>query len=303
MPSPGPRIRLFLVLGAVSAGPLLLMALPGLIPLQWLWLLLPIFVVDYAVAAALARPLEELLTTATNMRAGDLKAHALVAPESELAPVAAALHGFAAELEQIKRHLEDRVRERTEALTRKADQLRAVGQVGQQVAAVLEPESLLHFVVRIMRGTFGYDLVAALRRQGDHLILAAARLMFGVHAPYNIPATIVTLVICALTSLSMGLAMGAAFRSVEATIPVTIVLFFLLAMFGGAVMPLDGAPEFMLGLQRAMPSMYMTRALRQTMMQGNGLSSILEELAILATCLLAFGGLALWRIRRQVTAN
>jgi len=38
---------------------------------------------------------------------------------------------------------------------------------------VLEPEPLLHFVVRVLRGTFGYDVAAVLRRQGDHLILAA----------------------------------------------------------------------------------------------------------------------------------
>ncbi|HYF91676.1 MAG TPA: GAF domain-containing protein [Symbiobacteriaceae bacterium] len=47
------------------------------------------------------------------------------------------------------------------------------GNLGQQIAAVLEPEPLLHFVVRVMRGTFGYDVVAVLRRQGDHLIMAA----------------------------------------------------------------------------------------------------------------------------------
>lgn len=173
MHSPGPRIRLFLILAALSTGPLALLALLGMTPRHGLWVGLAILLADYAVAAALVRPLEELLTTAASMRAGDLKAHALVAPESAFAPVASALHGLAGDLDQLNSHLEDKVRERTEALARKADQLRAVGQVGQQVAAVLEPEPLLHFVVRVMRGTFGYDVVAALRRHSDHLILAA----------------------------------------------------------------------------------------------------------------------------------
>lgn len=111
-----------------------------------------------------------------------------------------------------------------------------------------------------------------------------------------------TLTICTLTNLTLGLAVGAAFRSVEPTIPVTISLFVVLAMFGGALMPLEGAPRLMLAIQKAMPSMYMTRALRQTMMQGQGLSSIAGDLAILTACMLAFGTLALWRIRQQVAA-
>lgn len=134
------------------------------------------------------------------------------------------------------------------------------------------------------------------------VLFTAARLLFGVHAPHNLPATIVALIICSLTSLSMGLAMGAALRSVEATLPAAIVLFFLLAMFGNAVMPLDGAPDFMLSVQKVMPSLYMSRALRLTMMQGKGLSSILGDLTVLVSCMLAFGGLALWRIRKQMTA-
>ncbi|HYG59035.1 MAG TPA: ABC transporter permease, partial [Symbiobacteriaceae bacterium] len=134
------------------------------------------------------------------------------------------------------------------------------------------------------------------------ILFTAAWLMFGVHVPYNIPATIVTLIICSLTSLSMGLAVGSMLRSVEATVPVTIILFLLLTMFGNAVMPMEDAPAFMLSLQKVMPSMYMTQALRQTMMQGKGLSSILGDLAILSACMVGFGSLALWRIRKQVTA-
>lgn len=167
------RTRLFLLLASLSGGPLVALALGGLVQFRGLWLLVPVLGVAYGLALALARPVEELQETAARLRAGDLQAHALVPPGSDLGPVAAALNELAAGLATLNGRLEDRVRERTEALTRKADQLRAVGQVGQQVAAVLEPEPLLHFVVRVMRGTFGYDVVAALRRQGDHLILAA----------------------------------------------------------------------------------------------------------------------------------
>ncbi|MDF2627479.1 MAG: two-component system sensor kinase [Symbiobacteriaceae bacterium] len=167
------RTRLFLIWAAMGGSPVLLMVLSGLIPWRLLWVLAPVAAVAYGAAAAVARPAEELLETAARLRAGELQAHALLPPNSALGPVAEAMHALAGDLAALSGRFEDRVRERTEALTRKAVQLRAVGQVGQQVAAVLEPEPLLHFVVRVMRGTFGYDVVAALRRQGDHLILAA----------------------------------------------------------------------------------------------------------------------------------
>jgi signal transduction histidine kinase len=167
------RTRLFLLQAALSGSPLLLLALGGLISWRQLWVLAPAAAAAYGVAVALSRPVEELLETAARLRAGELQARALLPPKSDLSPVAEALHGLAGDFAALSGRFEDRVRERTEALTRKAHQLRAVGQVGQQVAAVLEPEALLHFVVRVMRGTFGYDVVAALRRQGDHMILAA----------------------------------------------------------------------------------------------------------------------------------
>ncbi|HWI63909.1 MAG TPA: histidine kinase [Symbiobacteriaceae bacterium] len=168
-----PRTRQFLLIAAAGALPLAVVAGLGLMPARVLWAVVPVLLAAYALAGALARPLEELLDAASRMREGELSAHALVPPASDLAPVAAAMNELAAGLEQTTRRFDERVRDRTEALTRKAHQLRAVGQVGQQVAAVLEPEQLLHFVVRVLRGTFGYDVAAALRRQGEHLVLAA----------------------------------------------------------------------------------------------------------------------------------
>ncbi|HYF91672.1 MAG TPA: ABC transporter permease [Symbiobacteriaceae bacterium] len=127
-------------------------------------------------------------------------------------------------------------------------------------------------------------------------------LFFGIHAPYNLPGTVVALIISALACLSMGLVAGVMVKSAEATIPLTIIIFFVLALFGNAVMPLDGAPAFMLTIQRLVPSYYMTHALRQVMMQGSGLATVAGDLAILAAWTVTVGGLAVWRIRRQVTA-
>ena len=90
-----------------------------------------------------------------------------------LLPLLLAAANLAGELEAVTRTLEQQVAERTGALTRKADQLRAVGQVGQQVAAVLDPGPLLHFVARVARGTFGFDVAAVLLCRENHLVLVA----------------------------------------------------------------------------------------------------------------------------------
>lgn len=134
------------------------------------------------------------------------------------------------------------------------------------------------------------------------VLFTAARFMFGVSMPLNIAGTLVTLVVCALASLAMGLAIGALVRSPEAAFPVSMIAFFLMAMFGNAMMPIDGAPELMLQFQKLMPSLYMTHSLRQVMMKGEGLGAVLADFSVLLSCMVVFGGLAIWRIRKQVTA-
>lgn len=167
------RHRLFLLLTIFGSGPFLLLPTLDLAP--------PVVMIGaplaalllYPAAVAISRPLEELTELARRFQAGELRARAVLEPGSEYAVVAGAMAGLADRLDTVTLSLEQQVAARTVALTRKADQLRAVGQVGQQVASVLEPEALLHFVARVMRGTFGYDLVAVLQRHGDHLVLTA----------------------------------------------------------------------------------------------------------------------------------
>jgi signal transduction histidine kinase len=167
------RARLLALLTASSLGPLLLLWAAGAVPGWAFWLLPLVLFVHYGLTFWLLHPVEELLAAVRRLKAGDLKARALLEEGSPWHEIGSALFALAERLDQVTRHLEDQVRDRTAALARKADQLRAVGQVGQQVAAVLEPEGLLHFVVRVMRGTFGYDLVAVLLRHEGHLVLAA----------------------------------------------------------------------------------------------------------------------------------
>lgn len=165
--------RIFLFLLGVTLLPLLLLGQLGLVGGSPL-LLLAVFVpLSAAAAHLLARPSRELAQVAERMRRGELGAR----PSFRLWPpydeVAETLSRLAADLDAANRHFEREVSRRTAELTRKANQLRALGQVGQQVAAVLEPSELLHFVVRVVRGTFQYDVVAIVQEEGAHLILSA----------------------------------------------------------------------------------------------------------------------------------
>lgn len=168
-----PRLRLFLLLALASALPLFALPLFGLATGAVLWLLPVVLAGAYAAAQALARPFESLLAMAGRLRAGELDARALPTGDPDLALLGQVLAELAERLEAVTRHMEEQVAQRTAALNRKADQLRAVGQIGQQVAGVLEPDALFHFVVRVLRGSFGHDVVAILQRQGEHLVLAA----------------------------------------------------------------------------------------------------------------------------------
>ncbi len=167
------RRRLFILLCAAAGAPFLLLPLLELAPWTAALGLLLVPLVAFPVAATAVQPLKELFALVERLEAGELKARAVLEPGSDWARVADLMTGLADRLDSVTRTLEEQVAARTAALARKADQLRAVGQVSQQVASVLEPEALLHFVVRVMRGTFGYDLAAVLQRHDEHLVLTA----------------------------------------------------------------------------------------------------------------------------------
>lgn len=138
-----------------------------------LWLIPPLIAGAWIVAEWISRPIYELSTIAKRMRTGQLHARPAAQLGHPWDDILATMEALAEQLEATTRHLDREVLERTEALNRKADQLRALGQVGREVAAVLDPAALLHFVVRVMRGTFAYDLVAVIQDEGEHFVLTA----------------------------------------------------------------------------------------------------------------------------------
>lgn len=157
----------------VGVTPVLLLRAFDIADARAWWLLLPVTVGAAFIGHRLIRPLTQLRRAAMRLRRGELEAR----PETRLhepwQPIADELFDLADRLQEVTEHLEAQVHERTAELEHKANQLRALGSVGQQVAAVLEPGELLHFVVRLVRGTFGYDLVAVVQQREGHLIVSA----------------------------------------------------------------------------------------------------------------------------------
>ncbi|MBY6276594.1 GAF domain-containing sensor histidine kinase [Symbiobacterium thermophilum] len=168
-----PQHRLFALLLAVGLTPIVLLPALGLAPRWLFWAAPPLALLLYLLSRQFTRPVSEVMALARRLRQGDLGARAVLPPGTDWFILARTMTDLAEQLEAVTRNLEEQVAVRTAALARKADQLRAVGQVGRQVAAVLDPDVLLHFVTRVMRGTFGYDVAAVLLQHGDYLVLAA----------------------------------------------------------------------------------------------------------------------------------
>lgn len=167
------RLRVSAALVTIGLAPLVGLWLWDRTNAAALWIALAWLPAVLFTAELFVRPVQELAAVAERLRRGELEARPAGRLPDPLAAVAASLADLAERLDRTNRHFEQEVRARTEELQRKANQLRALGQVGQQVAAVLEPSELLHFVVRVVRGTFAYDVVAVVQDEGAHLVLSA----------------------------------------------------------------------------------------------------------------------------------
>jgi signal transduction histidine kinase len=166
------RTRLSILLLLFAALPSVGLIWAGAHILGAAYLLLSLLV-GPALARWITAPQEQLLAHLRRLNAGELRQRLLLTDDSAWMQVAAEVNALSDRLEKVTATLEQQVAQRTEALERKASQLRAVGEVGRQVAGVLETDHLLHFVASVVRGTFGYDAVAVLLRRGEVLTIAA----------------------------------------------------------------------------------------------------------------------------------
>lgn len=164
---------LFYLFSLLAAAPILVAYLLGMATARAFWLLVPLLPVAYAAARWFSRPFREVTGVARRLIDGDLGARPSAPLPEDWQGLADALTTVARRLDDLTRRFDEQVGLRTAELNRKADQLRALGQVGRQVAAVLAPAQLLPYVVKLMRGTFAYDLVAVMQEEDGCLVLTA----------------------------------------------------------------------------------------------------------------------------------
>jgi nitrate/nitrite-specific signal transduction histidine kinase len=129
------------------------------------------------ITRGIAGPLVELVETATQVAAGDLEREAWVERDDEVGTLAQAFNSMTAQLRDLIGHLEERVKERTVALRRRALQLETSAQVSRDLtASLLDVDELLTRVVALIRDAFDYYQVHIylMDPQGEQLALRAS---------------------------------------------------------------------------------------------------------------------------------
>jgi GAF domain-containing protein/HAMP domain-containing protein len=103
---------------------------------------------------AIARPLTELASTATEIAAGNLGLTAPINRRDEIGTLAGAFNTMTGRLRVLITELEERVTARTRELEERSGYLEAAALVGSTAAATLESESLIRRVVDLIRDHF-----------------------------------------------------------------------------------------------------------------------------------------------------
>jgi len=102
------------------------------------------------------RPIRDLTTGAQRIAGGDFD-HAITADTGdEIQVLAEQFSSMAGALKESYTNLEQKVEERTRAERRRAEQLRAINEVGRRISSILSLDELLPYVVHSLHETFDY---------------------------------------------------------------------------------------------------------------------------------------------------
>jgi nitrate/nitrite-specific signal transduction histidine kinase len=130
-------------------------------------------------------PLRELTLGARRIAGGDFDHTIPVATGDEVQALAEQFNSMAGSLKESYAGLEQKVAERTAGERRRAEQLRAINDVGRRISSILSLEELLPYVVHSMRETFDYYYVhiVLLEPESDELVVRASSAAPGMLAP------------------------------------------------------------------------------------------------------------------------
>ncbi len=133
-------------------------------------------VASWFLAQRLSNPLEKLSDAARRIEQGDLNAQAEVIERDEVGELALTLNNMTARLRDLITSLEARVEERTRALARRAEQIRAAADVGSAAARLRNLDALFAQVARLISQRFGFYHVGIflLDERGEYAVLRAS---------------------------------------------------------------------------------------------------------------------------------
>jgi ABC-2 type transport system permease protein len=133
-------------------------------------------------------------------------------------------------------------------------------------------------------------------------IVAASAVLFGVHWG-NGPAVAMVVVVFALVSGGAAMIVGSFARNPSQAGALGPALGMLLALIGGAMVPLEVFPAPMQQAARLTPHAWAMEALAVANGVGTGVGEILPQLAVLLGFAALFFGLAIVRFRRTLVAG
>jgi len=127
-------------------------------------LLLALLVVGGVISGALIffaigrilKPVKDLTRGAQRIAGGDFDHTITAKTGDEIQALAQQFNSMASALKESYTDLEEKVQERTRGERRRAEQLRAINEVGRRISSILSLDELLPYVVRSLQETFNY---------------------------------------------------------------------------------------------------------------------------------------------------
>jgi ABC-2 type transport system permease protein len=129
------------------------------------------------------------------------------------------------------------------------------------------------------------------------LLFAVGAIAFKMPLGDSPLALLTTTLLTAIAAASLGLLIGAVAKTSRKADTMGMILGFVLAVVGGAILPLYDAEGFMGVLSNLTPHAHALQAYRDVMVHNADLVEVLPRIAGLALFAAVFFGIAVWRFR------
>ena len=157
------------------------------------------------------------------------------------------------------------------------------------------PTSARTIVAGEALGRFGIALLQGL------IIMLGSAVIFGVNWGDPAGAAIV-LIVFSLVGAGAGMLLGSVFSNDQQAGSVALLLGLGLAAIGGSMVPLEVFPETMRTIAHITPHAWGNEAFAELVRRDGGVADILPELGVMAAFAAVLLALAVWRLRKAITA-